>query len=54
MCHDLTTVSVQVLCPLASIPIMIGIGLNYRVHAEEAGVSYDPYIHSTTWRFARC
>lgn len=28
----------QVICPVASIPIMIGIGLNYKVHAEEANV----------------
>jgi len=28
----------QVLCPLESVPIIIGIGLNYRVHAEEAKV----------------
>jgi 2-keto-4-pentenoate hydratase/2-oxohepta-3-ene-1,7-dioic acid hydratase in catechol pathway len=26
------------LCPIAATPIIIGIGLNYRHHAEEAGV----------------
>jgi hypothetical protein len=29
----------QVLCPLETVPIVLGIGLNYRGHATEAGVS---------------
>lgn len=29
----------EVLCPLASVPAIIGIGLNYKKHAEEADVS---------------
>ena len=29
----------QVLCPLETVPIVLGIGLNYRGHALEAGVS---------------
>jgi hypothetical protein len=28
----------QVLCPLQSVPIFVGIGLNYKHHAAEAGV----------------
>ncbi|KAK5047213.1 hypothetical protein LTR84_006735 [Exophiala bonariae] len=33
----------KVLCPLVSIPIMIGIGLNYKVHAEEANLPIPDY-----------
>ena len=28
----------QVLSPLETVPIVLGVGLNYRKHAEEAGV----------------
>ena len=29
----------QILCPLEAVPVILGIGLNYRGHATEAGVS---------------
>ena len=35
--EEVTTVS-EVLSPLPEMPILYGIGLNYRRHAEEAGV----------------
>ncbi|KIX06972.1 uncharacterized protein Z518_04948 [Rhinocladiella mackenziei CBS 650.93] len=33
----------KVLCPLMSVPIIIGIGLNYKVHAEEANLPIPEY-----------
>ncbi|KAH7081442.1 fumarylacetoacetate hydrolase family protein [Paraphoma chrysanthemicola] len=33
----------EILCPLPSVPIVIGIGLNYRHHANEAGMAPGPY-----------
>ncbi|KAH6708775.1 aromatic compound degradation protein [Leptodontidium sp. MPI-SDFR-AT-0119] len=33
----------EVLCPLESVPIGIGIGLNYRQHAEEAGLPFPTF-----------
>jgi len=42
MIIDITKLSMsshgQVLCPLESTPIVIGIGINYRSHAEESKV----------------
>lgn len=32
------------ICPLESVPIVLGIGLNYRGHAIEAGVSLRPNV----------
>ena len=34
----------QVLCPITSVPVIIGIGLNYKVHAEEAKVRRPPRL----------
>ena len=31
----------EVLCPLDSVPDILAVGLNYKLHAEEAGVSSD-------------
>lgn len=34
----------QVLCPLETVPLIIGIGLNYRGHAVEAGVRLQCWL----------
>lgn len=36
---DSLLTTIQVLCPLESVPIFVCVGLNYRQHAAEAGVS---------------
>ncbi|KIW99289.1 uncharacterized protein Z519_00952 [Cladophialophora bantiana CBS 173.52] len=33
----------KVLCPVTSVPIIIGIGLNYKIHAEEAKLPIPEY-----------
>ncbi|RYO55576.1 hypothetical protein AA0113_g8722 [Alternaria arborescens] len=33
----------EVLCPLPSVPLFVCIGLNYRQHANEAGMAITPY-----------
>lgn len=35
----------QILSPLDTIPLMFGIGLNYKSHAEEAGVDISRFFH---------
>lgn len=37
------------LCPIPYTPIIIGVGLNYRKHAEEAGVSSHKPMFSMAW-----